>query len=621
MSKHKPPTPTNPTSFAALRKPAILLPLLFCIGALILLPWFTGDLLHTASSYSLFLVGSQFLNDCFHSAAGALQWLGCAGTSLCYYPWLGGTLLILIWLATWLVLRRVFPVPERWQWLHFLPLVALLVSVLDLGYWVYYLKQPGYLFRHSIGLLAVALLLHWRHRRWGWVMSFVTLCFYPLLGWYSVLALVLRLLRCLFYRQWSNGIIAALAALAGPAALSLLYTNQRTDEAWTIGFPELANNQSSSFLLVLPHYITIVALMLIVFLSWRFRPSATAQEPVKHSSNHWLLNALMMLLMLGSAYFCRPDDYNLYSEMRIIRQLEEGRFTDVLKEVDEAPNGPTRQMIVAKNVALVHTGHVSELMYEFPNAGPDPIATDGLEVHLAQTAGPLYFVLHGMANNATHWCIENSVEMGLNVYSLRILSLSALLSGESDLAYKYLGMLGLSPFQQSFVNRYMPLALHPDLIGEYPELGLISELHDNLEENTYGDDSNIEWHIYEAFSDQLSYSSVRVAELGLAYAMMRKDPDLFWRHLYNYSQMIKQKMPIKFQEAALFFASMPNAKYPASNFRFDSTVTQSFQMFSQRVNALSQNHVPNKEIGRQIKPQFGNTYWWFYHFCVNVQVY
>lgn len=621
MSKHKPPTPTKPKRHAALLKPIVLLPLLFTLGTIILLPWLTGDLLHTASSFSLFMMGSQFWNDCFHSAAGALQWLGCAGTSLCYYPWLGGSVLLLIWLATWWVLRRVFPLPHRWQWLHFLPLIALLASVLDLGYWIYYLKQSGYLFRHSIGLLAVALLLHWRHRHWGWVMSFVTLCFYPLLGWYSVLALLLRLLRCLFYRQWSNGIIAAIAALAGPPALSLLYTNQRNDEAWTVGFPELANNLSSSTLLVAPHYVAILALASMLFLSWRFRPSATANEPVQPTTNSRLLNTLLMLLMLGSAYLCRPNDYNLYSEMRIIRQLEEGRFADVLKEVDEAPDGPTRQMIVAKNVALVHTGHVSDLMYEFPNAGPDPIATDGLEIHLAQTAGPLYYLLHGMANNATHWCIENSVEIGLNLFSLRILSQAALLSGESDLAYKYLGMLGLSPFQQSFAARYMPLAMHPEWMSEYPELSLMKELHDDLIPDTYGDDSNIEWCIYQAFSDQLVHPSVKASELALAYAMMRKDADLFWTQLYSYSQTLKQKMPLKFQEAALFFASMPDAKYPVTNFRFDPQVVQSFQVFSQRVNGLSQNHVPNKEIGQRVKPQFGNTYWWFYHFCVNVQVY
>jgi len=627
QAKHKAspqPSPAATLSSSKYLAPEVLLPVLFTLGVIVLLPCLSGDLLYTAQSYSLFMTGSQYLQECMHSAAGALQWAGCALTSLCYYPWLGALALLLLWLATWWMLRRVFPLPSRWQWLHFVPLVAMLTSILVLGYWVYYHKQPGYLFRHSLGLFAVVQLLQWRHRRWGWVMSFVTICFYPILGWYSVLALSLRLLRCLFYRQWANGIIAGLCVLAGPAALSLLYTNLRSADAWTAGFPTLANNTCSSTLLVLPHYLCMAALVTLVVLSWHFRPSQPNPDEVATEANlpkRVYTNVFMMLVMLVGAYLCRPSDYNLYSEMRIIRQLENWHFAEVLKEVDEAPNGPTRQMIGAKNVALLHTGHLHDLVFSFPNMGPEPIHSDGLEVHQAHTAGTLYFLYHGMSNNATHWCIENSVERGLTVYTLRVLSLSAILSGESALAGKYLGMLGLAPFQQSFVRRYYPLTIHPDWISDYPELTLMKELHDNRLEDTYGDDSNVEWTIYNEFSDQLVYESEKSIETALIYAMLRKNADLFWIHLINYSQRHKGKIPLKVQEATLFFASVPNATYPASSFRFDPTVTTRFQQYHQTLSNLRRSGLSEAEMGQRLKPQFGDTYWWFNNFCVNVQAY
>ena len=93
----------------------------FIAGALLLLPLLSGDLLYMAQSRSLFMSGSQFWHDCMRHAGGGLEWLGLALTQLGYYPWLCGWALVLIWLATLWLLRRIFPLPATMAMATFYP--------------------------------------------------------------------------------------------------------------------------------------------------------------------------------------------------------------------------------------------------------------------------------------------------------------------------------------------------------------------------------------------------------------------------------------------------------------------------------------------------------------------
>ena len=593
----------------------------FIAGALLLLPLLSGDLLYMAQSRSLFMSGSQFWHDCMRHAGGGLEWLGLALTQLGYYPWLCGWALVLIWLATWWLLRRIFPLPQQWQWLHFIPLVAMLTSVIALGYWIYYLKQPGYIFRHSLGLLSVAALLHWRHRHWGWVISLVTLCFYPLLGWYSVLALLLRLLRCLFYRQWVNGIIAALSASIGPALLSDLYPTMRTSAAWLAGFPLIQSNQYQSEFITAIHIIAIASLALIVAMAYRYRPNATIDELSQlHPNFTRFVTPACVVWMFICAFLCRPTNTNLYAEMRINRQLEEYRWTDVLAEIDHAGTEQTQQMVLAKNMALLQLGQLPELTFCFPNEGSHPSTHDSLHVHMAQTIAPLAYLYHGLTNDAIHWCMENSVEYGFSVSDLRILSLSAIISGQSQLAAKYLSMLGLTWFQQPFVRRYYPLTKHPEWINDYPELQIMKQLHNDTSERIMSDDGHPEYRIYKIFSNQLGHDSQEGTTLGVLYSMMRKAPTQFWFHLDEYCDRQSQ-VPGSFQEAALLFATVSVLPSDRPNFTVDNEVTRDFFLFQQAYNNLCTQQLTTQQIGEQLKPQFGNTYWWYYHFCNNPKIY
>lgn len=574
--------------------------------AVVLLPISNGDMLYMAQERSLFMNGMTFMNDCLRNVGGGTEWIGRFLTQLFYYPWLGSSMLIILWTVTYLVLRRAFTLPNEWRWLLLLPLVALLVSTIDLGYWIYYIKLPGYWFRESVGLLVCTLLISYRqqHCMLKWLPYILGLMCYPLIGWYSLLALLIIAVEDLLANRWLQFSLALLMLLVGPPIIARTYTTLPNGEAWIAAFPAIESNFVFSWTKTLPFFFMACAMTALPFIR-HFFSQHCLDGAGRSKHKKWTILALGIACMIGWASYANFNDHNYHAEIRTYRAIEEQRWTDVLQEVKEAPCGPTRQLVVSKNIALLHSGQIQDKLFSYPTVGTDPVVNDSLPVHMVQTAAPLFYLYHGMTNDATHWCIEKSVEYGLSVSDLRILSIAALINGESKAAAKYLQMLNNTTFYGDFAKHYFPLTLHPEWFDRYPELQIMKELNGDLEEYINSDKGNCEKQLYEAFANQSHHRNARGIELAMAYALMLKDYDLIWYHFPAYvKQLGKKKMPRQYQEAIYLGTQMKGAPYSADEFRFDADIPQRFQFFFSQKN-----------------PKDDHSYWWFYQYCTNVRFY
>ena len=139
-----------------------------------------AEVLYMQQMRSLFNDTSVFFQQYNAIPAGFLQWAGCYFTQLFYYPALGSSVLILMWIAIFFIQKKAFlspntqhlspntqhlspntqhlspntqhltPNTQHLSPLLLIPLICLLVSEIDLGYWIYYHKNHGYcLARHS----------------------------------------------------------------------------------------------------------------------------------------------------------------------------------------------------------------------------------------------------------------------------------------------------------------------------------------------------------------------------------------------------------------------------------------------------------------------------------------
>ncbi|MDO4496555.1 MAG: DUF6057 family protein [Bacteroidales bacterium] len=576
----------------------------FIVVAALLL-WLNEDVLYMAQQHSLFLRSTHFFADKMREVGGLLIWLGLTGTQCFHYPALGIALLLTLWALIYQLLHRTFPLPHSWRWLHLLPLSALVASIIGVGYWLYYLKMPGYWVRESIGLL-LALFLQQVFigfgkgdsvkPRKGWQIAGILLAAasYPLLGWYSTLALLLMAVRSALQHCWQSLCLALIAATMLPPVIARQYTTLRWQEAWTAHFPhaEFTGAESS---LITGAFVALTLILIVIVVVSHLQPKRGG----------WKVATTGALAAVCGMLCTHITDYNFHAELRMYRALEECRWDDVLQDMKEAPSGPTRQMVSCKNVALLHKGSLAQDMFRYDNIGPEPIVPDSLPLHMAHTCAPLLYLYHGMANDATHWAIENSVEFGFTNDNLKILALAALVSNETDLARKYFDLLRIAPFNEAFVHRYYPLLFKRELMSQQPEMLLMCELNRDLDTRVRKDDGSPEFRIYRTFAEVTGYQSVRTEELALIYSMMLKSYECFWPHLYAFSRLTRSgKMPVAVQEAAYLGCQHDAEHYPASNFRFDANIPARYEVFHSVA-----------------KPINDHSYWYFYYFCNDAKTY
>ena len=129
-----------------------LVALLIIAGALLM---FESDFLWKLQDQNLFLNTKLFFNEQMVVPGGLLSWMGTYLTQYFYYPWLGTVLLRLCWLLMMWFTKRAFKLSNQWSALTLVPVALLLLTIVDMGYWVYILKLPGHVFVGTLGTTAV----------------------------------------------------------------------------------------------------------------------------------------------------------------------------------------------------------------------------------------------------------------------------------------------------------------------------------------------------------------------------------------------------------------------------------------------------------------------------------
>jgi len=134
--------------------------LAFITVAYILLPVMNADYLYTIQDNNVFINGHTFMMDIVQHAGGWITWVACYLTQFFYYPWLGSTFLILLWVAIYWITIWMFRISDKFSFLALIIPSLLLYHLLDYGYWIYYAKAPAFPFVPTI-LVIFCLLFTW----------------------------------------------------------------------------------------------------------------------------------------------------------------------------------------------------------------------------------------------------------------------------------------------------------------------------------------------------------------------------------------------------------------------------------------------------------------------------
>lgn len=576
---------------------------------------------------------SLFFKDCMSAPGGLLAWTGSFLTQFFYYPALGCLLLILLWLLTFGLAKFSFKVPNEWGFLLFIPIVALLCSIIQLGYWVYILIDVDYVFYHSLGLFAALLmsLPFWRYLPVKeeiqgrvallWIPLVAALFYYPL-GIYALLAAVLSAIQtsiCLSKRKSNtfSAFFLPLFLLALTLGLvPLLETSgttlMRPDQPWTYGFHKFELDTLRDYSLEIPFYVAILAPVFFPFIR------LIKTKKLWQSQGIMFLVALAMLLCLSKRDF---KDYNFHAELRMQRAVEECRWNDVLREAALAKGPVTREMIMFRDIALINRGELCTKRYIYNNESILPATvSDSIHIRIADQAADLIYYNYGETIFGIRRAMERCMHYGYSYYTMRMLAQCALVNGEKDNVKKYLRILSRTTFQKKWAMEMKRFVDDKNLFRTDNRFRMPFKLYNEGSELVGVDDKYVELTILNKWMYSLT-NDPEAQEVALGCAMIMRNSKCFWSQVQQYYNINQGKsFPTHVQEAMLYEVYALNFQGVNLSFvKFDERVLERYKAFISKVKQYQSQGMDDKQIGSLLRSEFCDTYMWDYYVLREVQ--
>lgn len=549
----------------------------------------------------------SFIADMLSMPCGFVGYIASMMQSCFAMPWLGALLLTLLLVALAESMRRVFKVSAAWSGLCLVPSFMLILNYTEVGYMLWLVKTPALAFTIplglliSIGLTAIAMV---SHKLW---IKLVLIVLYATVGYW--LFGLFGLLACLFVvlpiiaeairtRQWKH-----LSIILGILLLALVLPrvmygqglfSMRVQDIYVAGLPDYIWNDAERYL----YYPALVAIAFCLLLS----TTLFTQKNIV-----CLIASLIGMIVAAICLFNYTyRDSNFFDTLEQKQALEQGDYERVFDIARTAETPPTRIQVMLTREALWQTGQAGDKMFAYPD-GDTPCNSPRQFQYMRLLCGRLFYYLEGKVNYAYRWCMEDMVEYGRRPDYLCYMTKCALVNGEWKLADKYLDALDHTLWYKDFATKYRPYVTDHSLVAKDKEMSAIKPLlryNDVLD----GDGGLIELFILNSYAYS-NGGSREIVERALMNSLIIKNLDNFWYRFMALLPGWNGHIPVHFQEAALMVAQLQGG-VDTSKLPIDNAIRE---RFAQLVEKSGQNG-DNASNAYLLKPEFGDTYWYYYFF-------
>ena len=605
---------------------------LLCVAVIVCLLFvLEQDFLWKVQELNLFLFTPLFLKEQLVVPGGLLTWLGTFFTQFLYHPWLGLGLLAAWWLLlAWLV-RRAFRLKGWWAMACIVPVLLILVTIVDLGYWVYILKLRGHFFVTTIGTTAAVALL-WAFRRVahrtgaaskrgagavstpdadasGMVaaVAFVVLTCavgYPLLGAYALGAvLVMSVWIWRLEPRRGRALAVSLAGVLSVVAVPLLCYR----------YVFCQTNMKHIYFAELPHfYITEdyheyyipFYLLLLFFVAMALLEGAKWVQELKGVRGAIVPAMLLVVCVYVTKSWYR--DENFQRELAMQRCIEQLDWEGALREAAAQQDEPTRAIVVMRNIALARLGRQADEMYHYKNGSKRSNAP--FDMRMLMSVGVMTYYQYGLENYCFRLCMEMGVEFGWRAEYLKYMARCSTINREWRLVRKYTDLLHHTLYFRDWADRIAKLT-EADL-AEDPEMGYLTHMTHYYSELA-SDQGFVEKFIMERLTNSSHAADPIFLEQALLATMWTRNLPSFWYHLVRYAKHHPGKqLPVHVQEAALLFGTLQERK-DVEAWPFDESVRKSFKRFQEV--AMRYDNMEVGIIRKALAPEFGHTYYYDYY--------
>ena len=404
------------------------------------------------------------------------------------------------------------------------------------------------------------------------------------LPWFGALPIVGLLVGIAYATRWAFRIDDSLFGLCWVIPFFLLSTY--TEVGYGI---YLSKGPQYLFLVVLPALLALLAVGIVHRLIRR----SGAKRP-KPRRWGYVLSFVAFAAMGYYFWTVTYRDKNFLNILEMKQAAERDDWQRVLDLSRRHREVPTRLQVCLTRLALYETGQMGQDLFAYR----DGDATYNAPVQqqwMRLIAAPLLYYHYGKLGFAYRWAMEDLVEYGMRPAYLRTLYRVALLNGEDALAGKYRDALQHTLFyhDEEALIRQEAEAIRP-----------LTNYTDQLD----GDDGLVEFYLLQSFA-MTEGGSREMVELSLMCSLITKQLDGFWPRFMALLPTWKEGIPRHYQEAALMVAQLQGgvdtAALPISDDvrqRFERLVEASARLGDNSSNAYS------------LRPEFGDTYWYYYFF-------
>lgn len=573
-------------------------------GFLFLILFKTGLLYHL-EQYSLFCPKGDYLRSFFEQPGGVLALIGAFLTQFCHYPVLGAALFALLMCLLTFLTEKAFALEGKAVWLSTLPALFLLLFITRMDYSVYLFRTYGLLYSQLLGFCATsALILLYRKFFLGkrfspLFVAAVVLIGYPLFGAFALLAALLLALLAL--QEGKQGFIDLALVLLLGFVVPWLCGN------WSGVFPRIHRKfvylAAFPYMEFLDNFICLVPLILAA--------SATVALCFLRKAGHvtvTVLVAVTLLLVAGGSNWDRGFHTVLGMEKAVSRQ----DWDKVLKLAKKEKN-PNRVHVLYRNVALYETGALLEKMFQYPD-GDAPLHTLA-QFPISNICGVPVLYYCGMINPSDRLAMEYSSTFCKNIHYYKYQAKTALVSGEYELARKYLDMVDANWFQGDWTGRYRAFLDNPALMDADKEFQRLRPLLRNNPKD-FEASGPLQEMLFAHFENP-DYVNEAYYEWQTAFYLIQKDADRTLYSLFNRLDLVPDApVGMAVAEGAALFGSesgdMEVMRAITSVLRNRNSVLQRFTQFSKAANNTRDSD--SEETKEWFAAHYGGTYWYYYLF-------
>ena len=588
---------------------------------------YESDLLWKVQELNLFMNTSLFFRQQMVVPAGILTYAGTWLTQLFYNPWLGVTVLSGWWLLLLWLLKRTFAVPARWTALLLIPVALLLLTNVDLGYWIYMLKLRGQFFLTTLATVSVVALLwgfrsmpdkYWLRTIW---LVLTGLVGYPLLGIYGLAATLL--MGIWSWRLMARGraaihtVIAVLLAIAVPLfCYRYVYHETNLANIYYAGLPVFFITEEYPWYYT-PYYLLALFMLVMVCLPIGVKGVKEVKE-VKGAKKWlpWAVQAVALgAVAWGVVHFWYKDE-NFHHEVKMMHLIDQTDWEGVLQEAARQDDEPTRAIVMMRNLALSRLGRQGELMYEYRNGSKEYDSPFGMRQMLVN--GPLVYYQYGLLNSCSRLCTEMGVEFGWRVEYIKLLARCAVLNNEQAVARKYINILKKTMYHKDWAVKTEAMLNNPKLIAQDKEMEPITHML-HFTDELDSDNGYVERYLMRQLANH-SYSKDPIfQEQSLLASLWFRDSKTFWYHFNVYIHLHPNgPIPVAYQEAAYLYGKLEE-RPDLDKMPFSPGVKDSFEKFFQ---VFGQYEGMNAEdVRQQTGLPYSNTFYYNYYIMANLPEY